>query len=460
MKSLKLLSLASIFILAGSITSVNAAETLSLDELLKQVSKGRANDSKVNKQREARFIAEKNNQQKLLQEIKEKQKDLEKQSAAMEKQFDLNEAQIAKQTALLKTRLGSLKELFGVLQQSAGDARGQFENSLTQIQYPERSQFLSELVDKMGSSSKLASIEDIEKLWFELQREMTESGRVVKFNTEIITASGDKSNQQVTRIGVFNLVSEGKYLEYVPETGRVIELPRQPAARFLNSIQQLESATDDITPVGIDPSRGQILSLLVQSPSLRERVDQGGVVGYIIIGLGGLALLIVLERLLVLTITGIQVRMQMRKLDQPGSGNPLGRILAVYHDNPKADVETLELKLGEALLRESPRLGRRVMLLKIIAAVAPLMGLLGTVTGMIITFQAITLFGTGDPKLMAGGISQALVTTVLGLCVAIPTVLLHTLVASRSKSILQVLEEQASGMIATHAEDNNNLSKA
>ncbi|MCK4707397.1 MAG: MotA/TolQ/ExbB proton channel family protein, partial [Gammaproteobacteria bacterium] len=239
-----------------------------------------------------------------------------------------------------------------------------------------------------------------------------------------------------------------------------IELPRQPKARFTNSVEQLESSNNAITPVGIDPSRGQILSLLVQSPSLRERVDQGGIVGYIIIGLGALALLIVLERLRVLTITGLKVRSQMRKVDTPKLNNPLGRILSVYHENPSADTETLELKLGEALLRESPRLSRRVMLLKIIAAVAPLMGLLGTVTGMIITFQAITLFGTGDPKLMAGGISQALVTTVLGLCVAIPTVLLHTLVASRSKNILQVLEEQASGMIACHAEDCNKSSNA
>jgi len=93
-----------------------------------------------------------------------------------------------------------------------------------------------------------------------------------------------------------------------------------------------------------------------------------------------------------------------------------------------------------------------LMFLKIIAVVAPLLGLLGTVTGMIITFQAITLFGTGDPKLMAGGISTALVTTVQGLCVAIPTVLLHTLVASRARRLNQILEEQAAGMVAVQSE--------
>ena len=117
-----------------------------------------------------------------------------------------------------------------------------------------------------------------------------------------------------------------------------------------------------------------------------------------------------------------------------------------------ANVETLELKLAEAIFREMPKLTRSLLFIKIISVVAPLMGLLGTVTGMIQTFQAITLYGTGDPKLMAGGISQALVTTVLGLTVAIPMVLLHTLVSGRSKRIVQVLQEQSAGIIAEHSE--------
>ena len=438
--------------LAVSATAVSAQNSMNLDDLLKQVQQGRAKDARENKQREANFLADKANQQKLLAEMKERRTTLEKQSAQMEAQFDKNEQMIAQQSETLKNRLGSLKELFGVLQQAAGDAKGQFDNSLTQIQYPDRSDFMSALAEKMGTSSQLASIEDIERLWFELQREMTESGRVVKLPLEIITATGDKVTRDITRIGVFNLVADGKYLDYIPETGNVIELARQPKPRFLTAIENFEASPSGIHPVGIDPSRGQILSLLVQSPSLRERIDQGGVVGYIIIGLGVLALLVVLERMLMLTITSLKVRAQMKTVDQPSTKNPLGRILNVYNDNPNTDTETLELKLGEAILRESPKLGRRIMLLKIISVVAPLLGLLGTVTGMIITFQAITLFGTGDPKLMAGGISQALVTTVLGLCVAIPTVLLHAMVNSRARGIQQVLEEQASGMIAAHSE--------
>ena len=136
--------------------------------------------------------------------------------------------------------------------------------------------------------------------------------------------------------------------------------------------------------------------------------------------------------------------------------NSLRATISSYtiEENPSANAETLELKLNEAVLKETPALENSLTLLKIIAAVAPLLGLLGTVTGMILTFQAITIFGAGDPKAMAGGISSALVTTVLGLCVAIPTLLLHTVVNGRSKKIMHILEEQSAGMIAKQEEAN------
>lgn len=428
-----------------------AAESISLDDLLSKVKGGRVQDSKENAARIAAFKADKaQQQQKLANAIAERTRE-EERSQVLETSFEENDLKILELENALKERLGSLKELFGVLQQASGDARGQFESSLTEVQFPDRGEFLTQLAQKMGQTSRLASLEEIERLWFELQREMTESGKVVTFPATVISATGDEVQKNVTRVGAFNVVADGKYLQFVPETGRLLELARQPQQRYLEKIEAFEATASGVAPFGLDPSRGQILSLLVQAPDLRERIDQGGVVGYVIIGLGALALLIALERLLVLTITGMRVRAQSRKTDQPGN-NPLGRVLRVYHDNPKADVETLELKLSEAILKETPKINRMLMFLKIIAVVAPLLGLLGTVTGMIITFQAITLFGTGDPKLMAGGISQALVTTVLGLCVAIPTVLMHTLVSSRARRVNQVLEEQATGMVADHAE--------
>jgi biopolymer transport protein ExbB len=143
---------------------------------------------------------------------------------------------------------------------------------------------------------------------------------------------------------------------------------------------------------------------------------------------------------------------QQRHLDHPKPDNPLGRVLTVYQQNRGVDPETLELKLDEVVMRESSQIERFLWLVKTVSVVAPLMGLLGTVTGMIQTFQAITLFGAGDPKMMAGGISEALVTTMLGLITAIPLVLLHATLANSARRINDILEEQSTGFVAIESE--------
>ena len=436
---------------AAPLCAAPASDSVSLDELLEKVKAGRVQDNKANAQRLKAFRNNKAQQAQLLAAATAKRAAGEARSQALEAEFEKNDVQAAELENALTERLGSLKELFGVLQQAAGDARGQFESSLTHVQFPERVEFLNQLTQKMGQTSRLASIEEIERLWFELQREMTESGKVVRFTTKVITSTGAEVEQDVIRIGAFNVIAGDKYLQFKPESGNLVELPRQPQQRYREKLDEFSRADSGLHAVGIDPTRGQLLSLIIQLPNVMERIQQGGVVGYVIIGLGVLALLVALERLISLSVTGARIASQRRKLDQPGN-NPLGRILKVYQNNPQADTETLELKLSEAILHETPRISRMLMLLKIIAVVAPLLGLLGTVTGMIITFQAITLYGTGDPKLIAGGLSQALMTTVMGLIVAIPTVLMHTLVASRARRLNQILEEQAAGLIAAKAE--------
>jgi biopolymer transport protein ExbB len=428
-----------------------AEELLSLDRLLEQVREGRREDRASAERREAAFRAARDEQAALLGRIRSAVTAEEARSGELERAFEENERERGELAAQLDERLGELKELFGVLQQVTEETRGQFDASLTQVQYPERRAFLDDLGEKLRRGSRLASLEEIERLWFELQREMVASGKIEQVNLSVLDADGSASQRRVTRVGLFNLVTDGKYLAYAPATGQVSVLPRQPPARYLATLDDFSQATSGLVPFGIDPTRGQLLSLMVQAPSLVERIDQGGVVGYLIMGLGVLALLIALERFAVLNVIALRVRAQARQPDQPGD-NPLGRVLGVYHANPDADVETLELKLGEAILKELPRLNRALTLLKVIAVVAPLLGLLGTVIGMILTFQAITLFGTGDPKVMAGGISQALVTTVQGLAVAIPTLLLHTLVTSPARRLGQVLEEQAAGLVARQAE--------
>ena len=453
--SIKKIALASGLMLAFTL-SAQAATSISLDELLEQVKTGRVTDAAANKARLDEFRANRATQAKLLNDEKAEQKRQEDNSVRMEAQFERNDQQILVLETAFQDRLGGLRAVKKVLQQASGDARGQFETSLTQVQFPERTDFLLEFAKKMGQSNRLASLEEIERLWFELQREMTESSKVVTFTTNVVNSVGEENQQEVTRIGSFNVISEGKYLEFVPETQRLVELQRQPPSRYTGRIGDLTSSDSGKFPIGIDPTRGQLLGLLVQSPSLMERIDQGKTVGYVIIVLGIFGVLIAIWRVLVLSAVGAKVSRQTKNISEPNSNNALGRVLKVAQDSAGSDIETIELKLGEAILRETPKFNAMLPLLKIISVVAPLLGLLGTVTGMIVTFQAITLYGAGDPKLMAGGISTALVTTVLGLVVAIPTVFLHTLVSSRARRLTQILQEESAGMLAELAEGKQN----
>jgi biopolymer transport protein ExbB len=421
-----------------------------LDELLKMVKDGRTTDQNLHKEREAEFRAARDNQKELLANARRQLRDAEKQSERLEAKYNANDLHIIDVTEQLNRRMGSMKELFGVLQQVTGDTKSLLDNSLTSAQFPDRGEFLMGLNSKLASDSALPTIEEIEKLWFLLQQEMTESGKVVKFSTKVIAADGKENTEDVVRVGGFNIISNAGYLQYTPETGNLSELSRQPQGRFTKTATALMEAQGGSVVFGVDPTRGQILATYLDRPSLKERVAQGGLVGYVIIGLGIIGLLLSLERLINLSIVSSKVNAQL-KSNTPNENNPLGRVLKVAQEQDDKDLETLELKLGEAIFREIPKLTRSLLFIKIISVVAPLLGLLGTVTGMIVTFQAITLFGTGDPKLMAGGISQALVTTVLGLTVAIPVVLLHTLVSGRSKGVLHVLQEQSAGIVATRS---------
>ena len=428
---------------------------LTVDQLLENVEQGKINDNSENKKREAEFRQKRDQQEKLLSEADATKITEENRSTQLEALFEENEAELNILQDTLTERLGALKELFGVMQQVAGDARTRFDNSLTNVQYPDRSPFLEDLAKKIGSNSKLPSIEEIERLWFELQREMTESGKVVKFTTDVIDTNGSKQSTEVVRVGAFNIVADGKYLTYSPETGNVTEIPRQPEGRrYTSSTSNVFEAGDEKVSFGVDPTLGGVLASLVARPNLMERVQQGGIVGYLVLLLGAFGVGIAIQRLYILIDVDKKVTAQLNS-DVISTDNALGRVLNVYEENKSVDTDTLELKMAEAVFKETPELNKGLLIIKVISVVAPLMGLLGTVTGMINTFQAITLYGTGDPKLMAGGISQALVTTVLGLTVAIPTTLLHTIVSGRSRRVSQIIQEQGAGIIASHSEKSS-----
>jgi len=429
----------------------------SLDELLQFVKQGQATEAKENRAREQAFARDKANQAAELEKAKAERARQEARSAELEDLFEANELLVAAKQVQLKEKLGTLAELFGHLTSTAGDLASTLEFSITSAQYPGREQFLEELISKMSGSDKLPSIEEIERVWYELNREMVETGKIVSFNAEVAKPNGDKLEQNVVRIGAFNVISDdGRYLQYVPSKGSLEELARQPSGPYLGWAKELAASTDGLHRFGIDPtgpSGGSFLAALINSPNLEERWHQGGYIGYAITALGAFAFVLALIRLAYLSAVSAKVSSQLKN-DKANDNNPLGRVLKIHEDNPTMDTETLELKLSEGILKETPKLESGLNLLKIISAIAPLMGLLGTVTGMIVTFQAITIFGAGDPKAMAGGISGALVTTVLGLLVAIPTVLLHTIVNGRAQRIIHVLNEQTTGIIAEHTEAN------
>ncbi|MGJ8667896.1 MAG: MotA/TolQ/ExbB proton channel family protein [Oceanococcus sp.] len=419
-----------------------------LMDLLKQTKNARAQEQAENTKREQRFKANRNEQVRLLSEAKADKAATEQRSEELIKSFETNEKQLSELETLLNQKIGQLGEMFGVVRQVAGDLRGIVGGSYTSTQPDtvDRAQFL----EALGRSKELPSIEKLEGLWFELQREMTESGRVVKYQAPTVNPDGTESQREVIRVGSFVAVSEGKFLIFPPDTDKLTELTRQPQGRFLSMAEDLQNADQGPVRMAIDPTRGALLSVIVQAPSLAERISQGAEIGYLIIALGIFGLLLAIERFV--TLFSVGSKMNAQRGNAPRDDNPLGRVLLACESVKNADLETIESKLDEAIIKETPQLEKRLSVIKIMAAVAPLMGLLGTVTGMIVTFQAITLFGTGDPKLMAGGISQALVTTVLGLVVAIPMVFLHSVLAARSKSLIQILEEESAGLVAQRSE--------
>ncbi|MCH1542308.1 MAG: MotA/TolQ/ExbB proton channel family protein [Alphaproteobacteria bacterium] len=426
------------------------SDAITLQQLLEQVRQGRVSDNADFAAREKEFRDNRNRQKTLLTRTQNAIKREEARSERLEKSFADNEVKLAELEGLLNERLGVYGELFGIVRQVAGETKAQIDESVISGELKDRSAPLSVLAKTKG----LPEMEQLEYLWFALQEEMTAQGEVKRFTGEVVNLDGSLRQTEILRIGPFTALADGAFVRYAGDN-RYADLGRQPPSRFGDAADDVwDGDAGELVAAPIDPSRGAILNLFLQMPTLFERVNQGGLVGYIIILLGVFGVGLAMERITRLTLMSRQVKTQMTAGDTAsvGGDTPLARIWAVYQANPKTDIETLELKLDDAILKEMPALEKHLALLKLLSGVAPLMGLLGTVTGMILTFQAITLFGTGDPKLMAGGISQALVTTVLGLVVAIPILLLHSVAATRSREIVQILEEQAAGLIAAHAE--------
>lgn len=443
-----------ILLLGFSLPLMAADKPANLDELLDQVKRDRVLEQQQNKLREAEFVKAHDEQARLLEEARRQLAFEEQRTAQLNQAFNDLEKALAERQALLDEKSGSLGELFGTVRQIANDSGGVLASSMISVVNKDRLDFLK----KLSESKQQPTIDELRQLWLTLQEEMTASGKVTQIEAPVITVTGQVQQQQVTRIGVFTAFSEGKFLRYLSETGSLVELARQPVERLRDQMTEfVQSDESRFMPAVVDPTRGAILALLVQTPTLKERITQGGWIGYIILILGAIGLLVALLQFLFLLNTGRGVAKQ-QKQKEISLKNPLGRILSVYNDKLANDAETLQLKLDEAILREMPKLERGLITLAILAAIAPMLGLLGTVSGMIETFQSITLFGTGDPKLMSGGISQALVTTELGLAVAIPLLLIHSGLSSKSNRLIQILDEESAAIVAHNAETQHGQS--
>lgn len=415
------------------------AQADELQQLLQQIRSDVSRDRSQDAERLQAFQGDHNRQLALLNDARKRLAAAEAEQERLKAEFQANEDTLTEQGEALRMRSGQLGEVFGVVKQQAQELQGQLSDSLITAEYPQRDELLA-----FAELKRIPSLAELEGLWFLLQQEMTATGEVAPFTASVVQPDGSRAETNVLRIGPFTaLTSEGHYLNY--ENGVLQQLPVQPDSGVITQARDFMAGQGNV--VVVDPSRGNLLALLAQTPDLKARIAQGGLVGYIILSLGGIGLLVALWKLMTTITVELSVRKQLRQPQQAHSNNPLGRVMQAGESGRTTD-ET-ELRVDEALLKEAPILERGLTLLKLVAAVAPLLGLLGTVTGMIGTFQSITLFGTGDPKLMAGGISQALMTTVLGLCVAIPLLFCHSLLAARSRRLLQLLQQKGLALLAT-----------
>jgi len=427
------------------------AAAASLDELLEQTKNARAIQSKANAAREREFLARRDEQAKLVAEAVRAREAAEAHSQALSAQYDQNELRVNELQTMLDNRLGSLGELFGVVRQVSGDVSSVVFQSMISAEHPDREEFFANL----SKSKELPSITKLEKLWYEMQREMTESGRVARFDTGIVSADGSVTEAEVVRIGPFIAMSEGRYLNYLPQVKQLSLLPRQPAGWLIDLAKNVQAARSGYVEAGVDPSRGVLLSLYVQRPTWVERVQNGEAVNYVILFVGACGAICFVYQFLYLIRVRLSVSRQLRNLDRPTNDNPLGRVLGIFRGDAtqaEENAEVVELRISEAVLREVPLLERFQPFLRLAVAAGPLLGLVGTVVGMIITFQSITESGQSDPRLMAHGIGTAMIATVLGLGIAVPLLFANAALASLSRGLVQTLDEQSTGLLAERLE--------
>ncbi|MFA0234114.1 MULTISPECIES: MotA/TolQ/ExbB proton channel family protein [Vibrio] len=360
--------------------------------------------------------------------------------------FSDNENKLARLEEKLRLETGSLGELFGVVRQNAKELGAELSSTVNSVDRAEHTATVDQIID----AKSLPSMPQLTGLWMSMVEQIQASSELSKSQIAFINGEGNTNKVDAYRLGSIGLVTEQGYVSWNTQREDAIAYLKQPQnGPTLASLSSL--ANGEVSNVVVDPSRGFMLEQLALTPSLTDRLQAGGVVGKVILGLLAIGLIIALVRGVSLAIARQKIRAQLKNPEQAGD-NPLGRVLAMYNKEQNQTVEALELRLLEAVVDEQTHLEKGLSMLKLLAALAPMLGLLGTVTGMIETFQVITQFGNGDPKVMAGGISMALVTTVLGLVAAMPLLLAHNILSTQAENIRNILEKQGIGLVAEQAE--------
>lgn len=442
-------ALISVVAIAQDKGTAPSSSAKTLEQLLQQTRDARARDSQANAERERKFQSDRNQQAALLAEAKRERTAQEDRSRRLGAQFDSNEKRLTELQSVLDAKGGNLGELFGTVRVVAGDVSSVVYNSMISARFPDR----DALVTKLSQVKALPSIDELEKLWFEMQREATESGRVVKFKTKVIDPDGTPSERDAVMIGAFSAISDGEYLSYIQSEKALTVLARQP--HDFSGYDDVEDTDSGYVAAVVDPSRGVLMSLYLLRPTMWERIHTAHAVVYLILLMALAATAVSVYQFLYLVKVDSTVKTQLANVDRPTTDNPLGRVLATFRGDAKQledDPEVVELRISEAVLREIPPLERFQPFLRLVVAAGPLFGLVGTVIGMIITFQSITESGSGDPRLMATGIGTAMIAAVTGLGVAIPFLFVNAYLSSVSKRIVQILDEQSTGLLAERLE--------
>ncbi len=422
----------------------DAPEVSPIDALIESVRNSSERRREEIRRREEAFIAERDKRRQLLDEVRRARIAAEQEADRLAAEFERGEQELSDLETRLDQETGDLADVFASVHQISSDALPMMESSLVTAQLGDR----SELLVRLGNKDVTPNVEDMRALWLMFLDEMNESGKTSRFVAPVISASGEEVEREVVRIGTFTILSEGEYLRYLPNTGQLLALNRQPVGVSLDDLRAFQEASEEMVTVALDPSRGSILALVVQRAGLGEQIEQGGVIGFIILLLGAFGLLLGLERLIVIFLAHRRLTAELADASV-ANGGPIGQLRRAVNDTALSrNTDALSAKLDEIITTANQKLNRGLPTLAILAAVSPLLGLLGTVTGMIETFQVITLFGAGDPRLMSGGISQALITTQLGLSVAIPLLLLHSFVQGRANTQVATLDEVAASMFA------------